>query len=117
MRLISNHLLVEWLPIKQVGAILTDLAAQDYYNVPGAKMYKVLAAGPGRLTKKGVFVPNEIVPGDNVIVWSATGAPELLPDGKRFVIRNTDEMVLARVPVQPAISITPPPPIPSESVS
>ena len=74
----------------------------DYFNGTDIKMFKVLAAGPGRLTKKGAFVPNEVQPGDNVIVDGRMARPEPVGEGK-FIIREPDKIVLARVPLQQVI--------------
>jgi co-chaperonin GroES (HSP10) len=95
----SNRLLCEWLPTRKIGRFYTSASDLDYWNTTDVKMFKVIAAGPGRVTRKGVFVANEIKPGDNVIVDGRLSRPEDLNGGK-FLIRNPDEIVLAIVPVQ-----------------
>ena len=75
-------------------------SARDFHNNDSINMFRVIAAGPGRTTRKGAFIPNEIKPGDNVIVDSRqSGRPEELGDGK-FLIRDLS-CVLAVVPMQP----------------
>ena len=72
----------------------------DYANTDSVKMFRVLAAGPGRVTRKGVLIPNEIKPGDNVIVDARTGGrPQELGEG-RFIIANPDDAVIAVCPLQ-----------------
>lgn len=61
-------------------------------------MFSVVAAGRGRTTRKGAFVPNEIKAGDRVIVDARVGnRPEELGDGN-YLIRNPDEAVIGIVP-------------------
>ena len=72
--------------------------ALDYHNTDSVKMFKVKAAGPGRTTRKGVFIPNEINVGDNVIIDSrVSGRPQDIGDG-RFFIKNPDQAVIAVCP-------------------
>lgn len=72
----------------------------DYYNVDSLHMYRVVAAGRGRHTRKGIFVENEIKPGDKVIVDARVGnRPQELEDGT-FLIANPSEAVIAVCPVQ-----------------
>jgi co-chaperonin GroES (HSP10) len=75
---------------------------RDYHNSDSVKMFRVIAAGPGRVTRKGVLIPNEIKAGDNVIVDARTGGrPQELGEG-RFIISNPDDAVIAVCPLQVA---------------
>ena len=104
MKLTSNRLLVRWLPTMKVGSIHMPESERDYHNTDSVKMFKVIAAGPGRYTRKGAFVPNEINPGDNVIVDARiSGRPEEMGDGT-FIIKNPEDGVIAVVPRQPSTS-------------
>lgn len=108
MRLLSDHLLLEWLPITKIGSLFTSHYELDYYNSDSVKMFKVVAAGPGRVTKKGVRVPNEIHPGDNVVIDSrVAGRPEEY--GRQFILRHPEVGVIAIIPIQRAG--TPPSPV------
>ena len=99
--MLSNRLFVTWLPTMKVGMLHMPESERDYYNTDSVKMFKVLAAGPGHYTKKGVFVPNEIKPGDNIIVDSRiSGRPEECGPN-RFIIKNPSVGVIAVCPVQP----------------
>lgn len=106
MKLTSNRLLVKWIPTIKVGSIYTPQSALDYHNTDSVKMFKVVAAGRGRVTRKGVFVPNEIQPGDNVIVDARVGGrPEPFEDGL-YLINKPDEVVIGVCPVQQSPNVT-----------
>lgn len=99
MRLVSDSILLEWLPVKKIGSLFTSHYELDYYNSDSVKMFKVVKAGPGRRTKKGVLVPNEIHPGDNVIIDSrVAGRPEEY--GNLFILKNPMVGVIAIIPLQ-----------------
>ncbi len=100
MKPLSNSLVVTWIPTVKVGRIHMPEVAIDYANTDSVKMFKVVASGPGRTTRKGVFIVNEIQPGDNVLVDSrVTGRPQELGDGKYF-IKNPEQAVIAVCPRQ-----------------
>lgn len=99
MRLTSNTILIERIPTKQVGMIHMPPAALDDWNNGNCKMYRLLAKGPGRLTKKGVRIPFEAEPGDNLVVWPIRTGPQDIGNGK-FVLKNPEEAVLAVIPVE-----------------
>lgn len=74
----------------------------DYHNTDSVKMFRVIASGPGKTTRKGAFIQNDINPGDNVIIDARTGGrPQELGDNM-FIITNPDQAVIAVVPRQPA---------------
>lgn len=100
MKPVSNHLIVEWIPTLKVGAIHMPEMAIDYNNTDSVKMFKVVASGPGRTTRKGVFIPSEINPGDNVIIDSRTSGRPQEMGGNRFFIKNPDQAVIAVCPRQ-----------------
>lgn len=82
-------------------------SASDYHNNDSVNMFRVLSAGPGRTTRKGAFIPNEINPGDNVIVDARiSGRPQELGDGT-YMISDPDKAVIAIVPAQPISSNAP----------
>jgi co-chaperonin GroES (HSP10) len=108
MKPISNYLICEWIPTLKVGAIHMPEVAIDYANTDSVKMFKVKAAGPGRTTRKGVFIPNEINVGDNVIIDSrVSGRPQEMGDG-RFFIKNPEQAVIAVCPMEKATSASVP---------
>lgn len=107
MKPTSNRLIVEWLPTMKVGSIFLPESERDYHNSDSVKMFKVIAAGPGKLNRKGVFIPNEIKPGENVIVDARVeGRPQEMGDG-RYMIANPEKVVLAVIPVQPTSASVP----------
>jgi len=96
----SNRLIVEWIPTTKVGSIYMPQSELDYWNTDSVKMFKVIAAGPGRITRKGVFIPNEIHAGANVIINARTGGrPEPIGNG-RYLVKNPDEVVIGVCPVE-----------------
>lgn len=96
----SNRLIVQWIPDTRIGLIHLPQSALDYHNTDSVKMFKVLAAGRGRTTRKGVFAENEIKPGDNVIVDARVGGrPQELDDGT-FLIADPDTAVIGVCPAQ-----------------
>ena len=100
MKVLGNRLIVKWLPTMMVRGLHMPASEADYANTDSVKMFRVLAAGPGRVTRKGVLIPNEIKPGDNVIVDARTGGrPQELGEG-RFIIANPDDAVIAVCPLQ-----------------
>lgn len=97
---LSNKLIVEWQPVHKVGSLYMPEMTKDYHNTDSVKLFKVVAAGPGRTTRKGVFIPNEIHAGDNVIVDSrVSGRPQEMSDG-RYLISNPDQCVIGVCPVE-----------------
>ncbi len=111
----QNRLIVTWLPVHKVGTLHMPEMTKDYHNSDSVKMFRVVAAGLGRTTRKGVFIPNEIHPGDNVIVDSRVAErPEELGQNQ-YLIRNPDKCVIGVCPVE--ASSTPQPQPQSESAS
>lgn len=98
MKPLKDFILCEHCQETVIRGIHLPHQALDYWNSGGPKTYRVLAVGPGRTTRKGVFIPSEISPGDKLIVYSPTTGPTLLDNGK-FLIRDLS-MVLAVIPVQ-----------------
>jgi len=100
MKMLYDRLLVMWLPTMKVGMIHMPASEADYHNTDSVKMFKVLAAGPGRYTRKGAFVPNEIKPGDNVIVDSRIAGRPQECGKNRWIIKNPEVGVIAVIPLQ-----------------
>lgn len=97
---LKDRLIVRWIPTTKVGLIHMPQSAQDFHNSDSVNMFHVVAAGRGRHTRKGIFVENEIKPGDKVIVDARVGnRPQELEDGT-FLIANPSEAVIAVCPVQ-----------------
>lgn len=96
----QNRLIVRWLPETHVGVIELPQSFMDFHNSGSVQKFKVVAAGPGKWTRKGAWVENEIRVGDDVIVDARVGnRPEELADG-HYLIRNPDEAVIGVCPVQ-----------------
>lgn len=95
---LSNRLVVERVKVEKIGHIFLTNRMQDDNNIGGPKEVRILAVGPGRLTRKGVRVPIECEPGDRAIIFSHTAGPEPIGDGK-FII--TDDQILAVIPNKP----------------
>ena len=91
----SNHVLVARIVSEKIGSIYLTARLQDDNNVGGYKVYRVLAVGPGRLTRKGVRVPVECEPGDRVICHSYTSGAVPLEGGRHLI---TDDQILAVLP-------------------
>lgn len=97
MKLLSNNLLITRVPTTQVGLIHLPPQWTDDFNNGITHMYKLIAKGPGRVTRKGELIPFEAEPGDNLIVWGGVTTP--LEDGK-FILKDPQNSVLAVVPLQ-----------------
>lgn len=95
MRMTSNHLLCEPITFDKVGSIHLTEKMKFSMDLGRPRVMRVLALGPGRLTRKGVLLPIECNPGDRVIVHSYTDGAIDLPDGN--VIIN-DQQILAVLP-------------------
>jgi len=91
----TNHILAERVLTEKIGSIHVPLSLQDDANVGGPKVYRVLAVGPGRVTRKGVRVPVECGPGDRLICHSYTSGEVPLEDGR--VLLGEDD-ILAVLP-------------------
>ena len=93
MKLTGNKLLLEWTPTTKIGSIYTPSSELDYHNTDSVKMFKVLDAGPGEFNRKGVFVPNEVKPGDKVILDCRTGGrPEEIARNQ-FVLKDASRAI------------------------
>lgn len=99
MRIIGNRVLAAPDIQAKIGSIFLPAAVLDHNNTGGPKVYKVLAVGTGRTTKKGVLIPLPIEAGDKVICHSFTNAPQEsgLDDGTYFI---TEDQILAVIPQQ-----------------
>lgn len=94
---LSNHLVVQHLPYKVPDGIVIPEAFAHVMQEADTKVFKVVAVGPGRVTRKGIRVPIECEPGDRIITKSYTAGPDPLPDGN-FLI--DDGQILAVIPQQ-----------------
>lgn len=99
MKLLGDRVLARVEIQEKIGMIHLPATAQDYYNTGGPKVFKVVAVGTGRTTKKGVTIPIPIEPGDKVLCHSFTAAPQEsgLDDGSFFI---TTDQILAVIPMQ-----------------
>lgn len=79
----------------------------DDFNNGITHLYKLIAKGPGRRTRKGAVVPFEAEPGDNLIVWGGVTTP--LDDGT-VILKDPENSVLAVVPRQTPPATPGPPP-------
>ena len=93
MKPTSDRILVEPLPRKQTGLIVLPDSAEDEHN-SGAKLYRVIATGPGLISRKGVLLPMEVRAGDRVIAHSYTEGPVHLGDGSRRRIIRQSQVLL-----------------------
>lgn len=95
MKPLSNHLLVEPIIYKYHGLVALPPSMEDSLNTGGVKLFRVHAVGPGRVTRKGVRVPMEIIPTDYVLCMSYTEGPREVGTN-RLVL--SEDMVLAVIP-------------------
>ena len=82
------------------GGIHLPQILQDEYNIGGMKLFRVLAVGQGRRTKKGAIVPIECEPGDRVICHSYFKGPIEIEGGQKIV--SSDEIVMVLPKPQPS---------------
>lgn len=99
MRLTSNHLLCEPIAFNRVGLIHLTEKLKFSMELGRPRVMKVLAVGPGRMTRKGVRIPIECEVGDRVIVHSYTEGALELKDGSCII---TDDLIIAVLPVNQA---------------
>ena len=98
-KLLGNDLLIRRVIAPKIGLIHLPPQALDFHNNGMVHMFKLLAKGPGRLTRKGVVVGFEADVGDNLIVFPITQGPQEVAQGL-YVLKAPEESVLAVVPVQ-----------------
>jgi chaperonin GroES len=72
------------------GVLLPDCIGER--NKPRAQWGVVVAAGPGRISRKGVRVPVEVKPGDHVCFDRFAGT-EMTIEGERWVMIHTEELL------------------------
>jgi co-chaperonin GroES (HSP10) len=100
VKLLNNDLLIRRVtPVKSHGGIDLPPEWTDEFNNGICQMFKLVAKGPGRVTKKGVRILFEAQPGDNLIVFPITTGPQDVGNGM-FILKKPEESVLAVVPVQ-----------------
>ncbi len=95
MRPTSNHLVVQEEVPEQLGSIYLTEKMKMSLQLGRPRVFRVLAKGPGRLTKKGVLIPIECEPGDRIITHSYFEGPTELDDGRHII---TDQQILAVMP-------------------
>lgn len=95
MKPTGNHLHVRPILRDRVGSILLTEKLKISLELGRPREWRVLAVGPGRLTKKGVRVPVEAAPGDRVITFHDFEGPVDLPDGTALI---TETQILAKLP-------------------
>jgi len=99
VKLPSNTLLLRRVPTTQIRGIHLPPSMLDDHNNGLTHMYKLLAKGPGRVTRKGVRIPFEAEPGDNLVVTIMHTGPQPVGGGQ-FILKDPDQCVLAVVPLQ-----------------
>ena len=115
-KLLGNDLLIRRVIEPKIGSIHLPPQALDFHNNGMVHMFKLLAKGPGRLTRKGVVVGFDADVGDNLIVFPITQGPQEVAKGL-YVLKAPEQSVLAVVPLQRAsVEPTPQPQPPSEYV-
>lgn len=98
VKLISNNLLIRRVPTTRVGLIHMPPSMLDDFNNGITHMYKLIAKGPGRVTRKGALIPFEADPGDNLIVFGGVTTP--IEGSDQFILKDPENSVLAVVPLQ-----------------
>jgi hypothetical protein len=98
-KLLGNDLLIRRVIAPKIGLIHLPPQALDFHNNGMIHVFKLLAKGPGRLTRKGVVVGFEAEPGDNLIVFPITQGPQDVGGGQ-YILKKPEESVLAVVPLQ-----------------
>jgi co-chaperonin GroES (HSP10) len=99
MKLLSNYLLVERIIVEQTpGGIVMPQSMRDGLNTGGVQLFRVMAAGPGKVTRKGVLIPSVCIPGDRVFMKSYHDGAQMLEDGQMIV---SEDLVLAVLPINP----------------
>lgn len=91
MKLLSNTLLVEHIPVTHAGSFLLPDAFRMKPEDGSAQMYRLIAKANPEF---------EAEPGDNLLVRIIAGGPTEVGEN-RYVLRNPDKNVLAVIPRTP----------------
>jgi co-chaperonin GroES (HSP10) len=92
---IGNHLLVQEEIRDQIGGIFLPEKSRMDLTLGRPRVFRVLAVGSGRRTRKGIQIPIETKPGDRVITYSHTTGPVDLPNGHSII---SEDQILAVLP-------------------
>lgn len=87
---LSNHLFLEPLTEEKVtksGIVLPDTAEKEK-PVQG----KVLAIGPGKMTKQGERIPMSVAIGD-IVLFKKYGPDEVELEGKKYLVAEEDDIL------------------------
>jgi chaperonin GroES len=90
---IRDYVLVELEPEERqtaAGVLLPETLEER--KKPRAQWGRVVAAGPGRISRKGVRLPTEVEPGDRVCFDRFAGT-EMLASGRRMVLIGASELL------------------------
>lgn len=88
LRLLGNRLWIERLP--RAHKVASNwIVVPDQYRDDDRSQWRVIAAGPGRRTRKGGFVPMEIRPGDIILWHPRDGEVQHEFDDGRLIIEAT----------------------------
>lgn len=94
VKLLGNRVLVAPLPqaTKSAGGIHLAQRYQD-----DQMQFRVLAVGPGKANKKGVLVPPEVKPGDQIVA-GLYHTHTILEDGRRVIDASEILAVVVQTP-------------------
>jgi len=82
---LSDRIIVEPIveEISRGGIVIPERARSEFDGTP--KLFRVIAIGPGRTTRKGVLVPIECAPGDRVLCHSYEDGPQPIENGQKVI--------------------------------
>ncbi len=95
MRPTGNHLHVREEITTQLNGIHLPQKTRMDLMLGRPRVFRVLAMGPGKLTRKGILIPMEVEIGDRIIVHSYTAGPVEIGDGTAII---TSEEITAVIP-------------------
>lgn len=98
MKPIGNHLHVREEIHSAINGIHLPQKTRMDLALGRPRVFRILAKGPGKLTRKGHLIPIEAEIGDRIIVHSYTTGPVDLPDGTAIITAEEITAVMPKAP-------------------
>ncbi|MDD5145165.1 MAG: co-chaperone GroES [Candidatus Pacebacteria bacterium] len=87
---LADHILIE--PIKEAEKTKTGILLPDTAEKERPEQGKVIAVGPGRKDKSGVYIPLEVKVGDKVL-FTKYGPSEIKVENKEYLIAKEEDIL------------------------
>ncbi len=87
---LSDHILIE--PVSSEEKTKTGIFLPQSADKERPEQGKVIAVGPGKISKTGARVPVEVKVGD-LVLFTKYGPNEIKVDGKEYLIAKQDDIL------------------------